>query len=270
MRSIYLLLAIAYLPLSAHAAQAARFTQAVQATCRLQGDGSMATSFILSVPRGDGQQPRLLLVTAAHVVEKSKGERASLILRRWDDAAKEFVRHPLELTIRNGDKPLWTKHPTQDVAILDLPKLGDRQVDALPLSALATAEDFQQLEPGDLVRCLGYPHAAQFNPSKPGFPLVRLGCIASYPIVPAAKHPTFLVDFNTFEGDSGGPIVTRLPSEQADQPRLAILGLVHGQHFLDEKYELVYQKGHIRKRLGLSIIVNAQAITETIEQHLGQ
>ena len=37
------------------------------------------------------------------------------------------------------------------------------------------------------------------------------------------------------------------------------------QHFLDERFKLVYQEGMTRKRLGLAIIVNSQAILETIE-----
>jgi hypothetical protein len=39
---------------------------------------------------------------------------------------------------------------------------------------------------------------------------------------------------------------------------------VQGQHFLDERYKLVYQEGLTRKRLGIAIVVNSQAILETI------
>jgi pyruvate carboxylase len=33
-----------------------------------------------------------------------------------------------------------------------------------------------RVSPGDQVRCIGFPHAGQFDPSDGGFPLVRLGC----------------------------------------------------------------------------------------------
>ena len=47
--------------------------------------------------------------------------------------------------------------------------------------------------------------------------------------------------------------------------QLKVIGLVHGQHFLNEHYRMVYREGVIRKRLGMAIIVNSQAILETIE-----
>ena len=95
-----------------------------------------------------------------------------------------------------------------------------------------------------------------------GFPLTRLGCLASYPVTPSEKQPTFLVDYNTFEGDSGGPVY--LDMTQAGEPQRKIVGLVQAQHFLDERYKLVYQEGLTRRRLGIAIVVNSQAILDTI------
>ena len=77
------------------------------------------------------------------------------------------------------------------------------------------------------------------------------------------KHPTFLVDYNTFEGDSGGPVYLEMVRD--GKPQIKIVGLVHGQHFIEERYKLVYQEGVTKKRLGLAIIVNSQAILETIQ-----
>jgi hypothetical protein len=71
----------------------------------------------------------------------------------------------------------------------------------------------------------------------------------------------FLVDYNSFEGDSGGLVYSEGFGNAAK-----IIGLVHAQHFLDERYKLVYQEGKIRKRLGLAIIVSSQAILETIAE----
>lgn len=61
-------------------------------------------------------------------------------------------------------------------------------------------------------------------------------------------------------GDSGGPVYLDESGRS-----VKIIGLVHGQHFLDEQFKRVYQEGRIRKRLGLAIIVNSQAILEAIE-----
>ncbi len=230
-------------------------TSTVKGTFRLEGRGSSATCFVVKVKES---QP-LALVTAAHVLDGVKDDFASVVLRRWDEGMGEYVRESRNVTIRKDDKPLWKQHPEHDVAVLELPEF-DIPVDAIPVETLATADDFDHVEVGQFIRSIGYPHAGQFDPSKPGFPSVRLGCVASFPIVPYRKHPTFLVDYNTFEGDSGGPVVVE------HNGTVKIVGLVEGQHWINERYNLTYQEGHIRKRLGFAIVVNAQAITETLNQ----
>ena len=80
--------------------------------------------------------------------------------------------------------------------------------------------------------------------------------------MPVERYPTFLADYNTFEGDSGGPVCFESTAEGESATK--IVGLIHGQHFLDERYKTVYQSGLVRKRLGLAIVVNSRAILETI------
>ena len=235
----------------------------VQATYRLETSQTSGTGFIVRQPdieiEGDW---KLLLVTAAHTFEKMDGDKATFVLRKQDES-RSWIAQPTTLQIRKEGKPLWQQHPKQDVAVLLLPK--DINANSVPLAALSDAKDWKKNppEPGSLVRMVGFPHAAQFKPNKAGFPLTRLGCIASFPLTPVEQHPTFLVDYNTFEGDSGGPVYIEHSNDQ--KTVLKIIGLVHGQHFLDERYETIYQKGHVRKRLGLAIIVNSQFILETID-----
>lgn len=238
-------------------------TQVVLATYRLEHPATSGTGFIVRQQLPGETKParsRLLLVTAAHAFEKMAGPTTTLVLRKQDDQG-HWHPAPQPVAIRKDEQPLWQQHPQQDVAVLRLELPEEVAVQSLPLTMIAGAEDWQamQLEPGDLVRCVGYPHAAQFKPSPAGFPLTRLGCLASFPLR-ATEEPTFLVDYNTFEGDSGGPVYWR----SADRRQAKILGLVHGQHLLDERYQLVYQEGLIRKRLGVAIIVNSLAIRETI------
>ena len=87
---------------------------------------------------------------------------------------------------------------------------------------------------------------------------------------PTGKTKTFIADFNTFEGDSGSPIYVAEEGNSAGgaeaKRRQLIIGLVHGQHFLDEKFKNIYQSGETKHRLGLAIVVHATAIRETIEQ----
>ena len=43
-----------------------------------------------------------------------------------------------------------------------------------------------------------------------------------------------------------------------------ILGLVVGQHFIDEEFKMIYQSGKFRHRMGMGIVVHASAIEEAI------
>jgi len=241
-------------------AEATTCTQVVQATYRIGGGKSNATCWIVSGshPEEEGQR-KLWLVTAAHVLEKMDGNEATLVARSTNDEG-ELVRAPKTIAIRKNDKPLWTKHAEHDVAALIIEP--DQDMQSVPMEALASEADWkeQSPQPGALVRCVGFPHAAHFDPSPAAFPLVRLGCLASYPLQP--RQATFLVDFNTFEGDSGGPLL--IEANSIGDKAVKIVGLVSAQHFLDEKYELIYVKGHIRKRLGLAIIVHSQIVLDTI------
>ena len=51
---------------------------------------------------------------------------------------------------------------------------------------------------------LGFPQGLSANPA--GFPILRSGRVASYPLGPSTAFPTFLLDFRVFPGNSGGPV----------------------------------------------------------------
>ncbi|MFO7904168.1 MAG: S1 family peptidase [Planctomycetota bacterium] len=240
-------------------------TEVAMGTYRLENSKARGVGTGFVVDRrvsSDEKRKELLLVTAAHVLQKTEGNHVQLILHEQSET-DQWVAAPLELKIRQDEKSLWHQHPKLDVAVMRLPE-STKLVDPIPLDKLADGDDWREAppEPGELVRCVGFPHAAQFKPNQAGFPLTRLGCVASYPLLPFKHHATFLVDCNLFEGDSGGPIY--IESRRDGGMRNKIIGLVQGQHFLDERYDLIYQDGHIRKRLGIAIVINSQGIWETI------
>jgi len=234
----------------------------VLASYRLEHPKSTGTCFLLhrSDPE-DENKDQVLLVTAAHAFAAMDGERVRLVLRKQDEAG-HWQAVPTEVKIREGNKPLWHQHPAEDVAVLAIQLPDGIDGHALPVEVLATKEEWnaQPPEPGSLTRSVGFPHGSIFKPSVSGFPQTRIGCIADFPLTPIEEHGKLMVDFNVFEGDSGGAVY----SEEFDSgPK--IIGLVHGQHFLDERYKMIYREGMFRNQLGLAIIVNSALIRETID-----
>jgi S1-C subfamily serine protease len=238
-------------------------SQIVLASYRVEHPNTTGTGFVLDRPDpNEPERQQLLLVTAAHVFEGMKGETATLVLREQNEGGKWAAKSE-KIRIRKGQKPLWVQHPKEDVAVIFLDFPSEKPIDSLPISVLATAEDWNTHapEPGSFIRCVGYPHAPIFKPSRAGFATTRLGCIADYPLTPIDDHPKYLVDFNIFEGNSGGPIYS---DQLGDE--IKIIGLVHGQHFIDERFKNIYSEGMTRKRLGLAIIESSAVILETIEK----
>lgn len=229
--------------------------QAVQITVRLANTKSTATGFVLT--RSDGNQ---VLVTAAHVFERAEGETISVFFRQQEDDGT-WKKVPTPLKIRNAKDKLWQQHEKQDVAVIAITIPDGCSVPAVSVDVLATEDDIAALDPGDLVRSVCYPHAAVFEPSQAAFPLVRLGCIASYPLAAKDDEARFLVDCNTFEGDSGSLIYWK---SAAEVPTYKILGVVHGQHFFNQRFEHTYESGEFRKQLGLAIITHATAVREVL------
>lgn len=233
-------------------------TQMMRATVKLKHDSSTAAGFVLRQtrpPEKGGE--RSVLITAAHVLEKTKGSETTLVYRVCEGEGL-YKKHSMPLAIRQQDQPLWSKHPTEDVAVLPVVIPEGADLAAISVDTLASDELLRQhqIHPGQTIACLGYPHKVEANEA--GFPVLRTGAIASFPLIPSATNRTFLFSANTFEGDSGGPIY--------DAESGLILGLMHGQHFLDEEMVLIYGSSKLRHRLGLGIVVQAAFIRQTLEQ----
>lgn len=76
----------------------------------------------------------------------------------------------------------------------------------IPTTVLAEDKDIVELgiHPGDELKALGFPLGLASNDI--GFPILRSGQIASYPLLPTKETLTFLFDFRIFDGNSGGPV----------------------------------------------------------------
>ena len=235
----------------------------IHATVQLEqplGDGTrtVGTGFLIQSLSPDGQ-PHTVLVTANHVLSKMPGAEAR-IGYRIENADGSWTYSPQTLKIRDaGGRELWTHHPSRDVAAIAITAPDQFAKAAIPLNWLADDQTFAALQvgAGDEMMALGFPRGLAANRS--GFPILRAGRVASYPIAPAKVFPTFLLDFSVFPGNSGGPVFMadnarrRVGATEA-QPAQFIAGLLTQQVELNnERLEIgiVTQAKYIRETIGL-------------------
>jgi hypothetical protein len=166
---------------------------------------------------------------------------------------------PQELKIREGGKALWTHHPDRDVAAMVIKAPPEFAKAAIPETYLAGDDTFQQYQvnAGDEMMALGFPRGLSANSA--GFPILRSGRVASYPLGPAKVFPTFLLDFSVFPGNSGGPVFVSRASKTEGLTQVADTGspgFIAG--LLTQQVELN------NERLEIGIVTQAKYIRETL------
>jgi hypothetical protein len=230
----------------------------IKATVQLEqptaaGQRTVGTGFLISARNADGS-PRTILITANHVFADMKGPQVRIGYRTANpDGSWTYTPQPLPIRNAAG-APLWTAHPSRDVAAITIKAPPEFARAAIPMNYLATEQDFasQRLSPGDELFALGFPEGLAANTA--GFPILRSGRIASYPVSPAVS-PTFLMDFAVFPGNSGGPVFTTRGLQPASitDVRPMIAGI------LTQQVELG------RERLEIGIVTHAKYVIETID-----
>ena len=237
----------------------------IQATVQLEqplGDGTrtVGTGFLISSTGPDGQ-PRTVLVTANHVFQKMPGQSAR-IGYRISNADGSWTYSPQPVKIRDGEgHELWTHHPSRDVAAITIKAPPEFAKAALPQGYLAGDDTFAkyQVNAGDEMMALGFPRGLSANAA--GFPILRSGRVASYPLGPANIFPTFLLDFSVFPGNSGGPVFVKRaapvdPGAAKAADAQPDIGFIAG--LLTQQVELN------NERLEIGIVTQAKYIRETI------
>jgi len=233
----------------------------IHATVQIEqplGDGTrtVGTGFLINAPTLDGQ-PRTVLVTANHVLQRMPGVQAR-IGYRIANADGSWSYAPQKVDIRDADgNPRWTQHPSRDVAAISITAPPEFAKAAIPTDWLAGDDTFASyaVGAGDQMMALGFPRGLSANPA--GFPILRSGRVASFPLAPAAAFPTFLLDFTVFPGNSGGPVfmaegVRRRPGGGESQEVQFIAGLLTQQVELNSE------------RLEIGIVTHARYIRETL------
>jgi Trypsin-like peptidase domain len=165
---------------------------------------SFGTAFLMGKPTPDATKLYYVLITAAHVLESIAGENGTLTLREKHSKGS-YTQKLWSIKLRDKDKALYVKHNDLDVVALYVNMPDDLNVPILPIGLLADDDLLRKFEihPGDELLCLGFP---LFVSSEGGFPILRSGKIASYPIIPANIYKSILFGFRVFEGNSGGPV----------------------------------------------------------------
>lgn len=238
--------------------------QLMQATVQLEqplGDGTrtVGTGFLISETLPNGKT-HTILVTANHVLDKMPKAEARIGYRIANPDGS-WSYSPQSLKIRDGQgHPLWTHHPSRDVAAISIKAPAAFAKAAIPEDYLAADDTFSkyQVGAGDEMMALGFPRGLAANAA--GFPILRSGRVASFPIAPANIFPTFLLDFAVFPGNSGGPVFMSGPARRSSadpgQPRPDvefIAGLLTQQVELNSE------------RLDIGIVTNAKYIRETLD-----
>jgi hypothetical protein len=215
---------------------------------------TVGTGFLVSDPGPDGT-PRVILVTANHVFEKMKGAKATVGFRiEQPDGSWRFA--PEKIVIRKGGKELWTHHPVRDVAAIQIVAPAAFAKAAIPLAWLAGDDAMTRyaLEPGDEMMTLGFPQGLSANSA--GFPILRAGKVASYPLGPSTAFPTFLLDFHVFPGNSGGPVFLEAHATAAAGTEPPPAHLIAGM--LTQEVEVGAEN------LGIGIVTQARFVRETL------
>lgn len=229
---------------------------------RVPNQISFGTVFLMGIPyKDDPKIAHIVVVTAAHVYEGISGDTATLQLRRTN-ADGTYTTFPYQFPIRKNGQPLYVRHPTADVAAMygDIP--DEVPMTGLSPDSLVTDKSLEEIEfhPGDEAHILGFPAMVG---TEGGFPILRVGRIASYPLTPMKVVKQWVFDAHVINGNSGGPVY--FTSVNRLFKHVVHLGVAQGV------LGLVIQEGHsilpefANRDLDYGIVVPAEFIKETLD-----
>jgi hypothetical protein len=225
----------------------------LSATFRITGKEPSGTCFLVQV---NESPTKTVLVTAAHVLEQI-GNEAEWIAR-MDKGDGTIGREVIKLPLRDGDKPRWKRHPELDIAAMniELPQRLAGEPLALDQIADEQAVSDKKVTVGDEAWIPCYP--AKLEANNAGWPVLRRGSIASHPLLPVKSAKTVLLDYTAFGGDSGAPVVV------VHDDRPLVIGMVLGMHRQTDRVVSPFEERTTHTPLGLSIVVQASYVSETI------
>ena len=222
------------------------------------GQGPSGTGFLVRKNPGPGQQPKVVLVTAAHVLDGISGPEARLVLRSRD-AMGGYSRLETTVALRREGRPLFNKLNGVDVAALTVSLPAGAHARPFPLESVLDGEEksARVLRLGKDAWIPSYPAKAESNTA--GQPVLRRGSVASQPFLRTPKSNTFLVDVSAFGGDSGAPVVL------LENGKPMVSGLVMGMLRETDKSVTPFEEKVTHMPLGISIVIHGRFVRQAVE-----
>lgn len=237
----------------------------------------VGTGFLVGRKEEDASnESTIYIITNKHVVKNQKQ-----LYVRFNNNGAVGVKDLLMYLVNNDMEKLYTEHPQLDVDVVAIrisPQViidNNLSLSFFDLDAHSlTLEQMQRtgVDEGNLVYALGFPMNLVNDHVKT--PICRLGCISR--VTDAFVNPqtavAYLVDAQTFPGNSGGPIVSR-PEHISirDTPNNIKANLIGILSAYIPYRETLYSKQTGRDRMiqeensGLTIVHPVDRIKEVVE-----
>lgn len=229
------------------------FEDALRATVKLSAGDAAGTGFVIQ------KDEKIYLATAAHVFHDMKGETCRVVFRK-KEGDRPAGRAEVKLSIRKGERPLWNRHKTHDVAVIEWELPEDADCIPFPYDRIATEEVVVDgvIGVGREVCIPCYPVKTEANAA--GWPILRRGTIASHPLVPLREAPTFFVDSSSFGGESGAPVVAW---EGGD---ILVVGVITSMQRQTDRTVTPLEERVSHMPLGLGIAVQSPFLRTLLEE----
>ena len=166
----------------------------------------LGTGFLYAYLSSEGQADsgfRLWLVTCKHVIEQAiKATNGDEILVRLNRSEHRGMQ-TFKISLRQGEGPDWTAHPTADVAVIAT-SWQDLETKGVQWETFAAGRNTLRrekaaevgLSEGDETFVLGFPIG--WRPGRQDYPIVRHGMLAQVQGWLRSEHDTYLVDGSGF------------------------------------------------------------------------
>lgn len=233
---------------------------AIRGTVRVAAGSSSATAFVVELGEAEEQEKqRFALVTAAHVFEEMDGATCTVHFRAADGKGG-FSRRETELKVRENSEPLWIRHPGADVAAIFVDLPANIDVEPFELRQVANQAYFDEgeIRVGQEVYIPCFP--AKIESNEAGFPILRTGSVASYPLTAPTVGHSILIDYSHFGGDSGAPVTAIVENEPV------VIGIATAMIRQMDKTTSEFEERTTHTPLGLATVVRSVRILETLEK----